>query len=1167
MSTPTPRSILVLLLTLGAALACLASPSLATALEAPETLTPESGTISASGAGFRGVLSPHSPGELGATYKFVYRATESGECKGAGESSTTPGMVLGGEAEPVSEFVGGLSQHTVYAVCLVERNQAETEEFIAPAVIFRTTLPPEIPEDEEAINITATSATLKATLNPHNEGEPGRYRFRYFQSASECEGYASHEIPELGEPALTALGHQAEVVEVSLTGLLPHTSYTFCAWTRNEAFEGALGAPVTFTTPYAAPSITGESVQSVSSEEATVSAEINPGGRETMYSVEYETGKTTPAVSLPASITPGNVRQRVTGLHPGTQYHYRFIARNDLGETRGENEILETSAAAVSATGGSSCANATLAGFDPALPDCRAYELVSPASEVGEVYNPGGSTGHEQDVDTARPFRAAADGDAVAYLADPGPVGGDGSSAKSRGNEYMATRLSPGWQAANITPPVGLGEFASNEREYKSFSPDLTVGTVFSERPLRAANPSPQGPEGCAVFYSALARQSPAAYSAFFTETLSPGFCGEVIGTNHSPGHDTGLVYAGESQDHAMRVFDSSAALKAPAEEGSDYGGNIYASRAGGAPALVSVLPNGEPTNRAVAGSPSELLANEPNFSNVISVNGEKVIWSVVAGGESVGGGNAAFPAALYVREDPLSPSARTVQIDQAEAGAPGPSGDGQFWAATPDASKIFFTDCHRLTDDATAVEEGSCAHSDEDRTLVKTGADLYEYDFAAPAGHKLTDLTVDQDPADALGANVQGVIGASQDGSYVYFVAGGSLGAGANPRGEVPIARNCEITPGGEKEEHEEVEGHVPHAFGCNLFELHYSGANWESPRFIATLAGRDNVASSERLNAPKSAGGEIAGDWIPNLGSRTAEVTPDGKAVVFSSTQDLTGYDTASVGLLNGAQGGNEIFLYRAGAPNLTCVSCDPRNVPPVKSLQEVYIENGEQLQRGFNTYVPVSSSETFMRRWVNTKGTRVFFDSSQPLVQGDSNGTQDVYEWEAEGSSNCPVSTSAYGGCVFVLSGGESPDYSFLIDADESGENVFLTHRGALGDAGPRDDKAHLYDVRVGGGSAASSLGCTGTGCQGVPPSAPIFATPASATFNGVGNFAAGQSGGSVKPRGTKAQQLAAALRACRKDRARHRRTACERRARSRHAESRAKKQNAQRGGRKS
>lgn len=868
------KIVLACLVTLSAVtmgLLIMSSSALAAAPEAPETLKPELETITETSATLRGVLNPHAAGELGGTYEFLYKASGTGECRGG--SSTTPGMVLGGEAEPVAEHVEGLSRQTEYAVCLVVHNQAKTQEATGPAVMFLTG-PPETPEGEEATNITATSATLKATLNPHHEGEPGRYRFRYNQSTTECEGEGSQELPNQGEPALTALGHRAEEVEVALTGLLPNTTYTFCAWTRNDAFEGALGAPVTFTTPYAAPTVAGESIQSVSSDEATVSAEISPGGLETIYSVEYEAGKSTSEVSLPASKAPVNVRQRITGLQPGTQYHYRFIAHNALGDIQGESEALTTGVAAVSAAGGSSCANATLTGFDPALPDCRAYELVSGAGEVGEVYEPGGSDGREQDITTARPFRAGADGDAVAYLADPGPAGGDGSSAKGRGNEYLAARLSSGWQAANITPPVASEESASFEREYKAFSPDLGEGILVSEAPLVAAKPSPQGPENCAVIYEAGVDVEPVSYKSLFDQTLSPGFCGEVAG---NVGHDTSLRYGGESEDHSLKIFTSDAALTEPAEEGFGWGANIYASNAAGALSLISVLPNGEPTNRAVPGGPSELLQNEPDLSNVVSASGQRVIWSTVAPAESVNGENAAFPVALYAREAPFSPAAKTVQIDEAEPGAPESSGSGQYWAATSDGDKIFFTDCHRLTEDSTAIAEGSCAHSDESITLVKTGADLYEYDFTQPPGHRLTDLTVDHQVADTLGSNVQGVIGISESGDYVYFAAGGALGASSNPLGEAPSPRTCEVAPAG-KEKQEEAEGHVPGNYGCNVFELHYSGATWEAPRFIGTLGGGDNVKSLERLNSPKSAGGELAGDWIPNLGSRTAEVTPNG-------------------------------------------------------------------------------------------------------------------------------------------------------------------------------------------------------------------------------------------------------------------------------------------------
>ena len=70
------------------------------------------------------------------------------------------------------------------------------------------------------------------------------------------------------------------------------------------------------------------------------------------------------------------------------------------------------------------------------------------------------------------------------------------------------------------------------------------------------------------------------------------------------------------------------------------------------------------------------------------------------------------------------------------------------------------------------------------DSTAGPGEPDLYEYDFDRPAGARLSDLTVDGTPG--AHANVVGVIGVSeeeraleeQDGTFVYFVARGVLGA-----------------------------------------------------------------------------------------------------------------------------------------------------------------------------------------------------------------------------------------------------------------------------------------------------------------------------------------------------------------------------------------------------
>jgi hypothetical protein len=183
------------------------------------------------------------------------------------------------------------------------------------------------------------------------------------------------------------------------------------------------------------------------------------------------------------------------------------------------------------------------------------------------------------------------------------------------------------------------------------------------------------------------------------------------------------------------------------------------------------------------------------------------------------------------------------------------------------------------------------------------------------------------------------------------------------------------------------------------------------------------------------------------------------------------------------------------------------------------------------------------------MSDNGDRVFFDSEQPLVPGDLNGVQDVYEWEREGTGTCAAQTPPRldRGCVSLLSGANGGGFSFLVDADASGDNVFLEHLGPLGQVQAASDRIEIYDARVNGGFSNNSLACSGTGCQGVPPAPPLFATPASVTFAGAGNFPPPASSPShpSKPL-TRAQKLVKALRACRA-KPRRERAVCERRAR--------------------
>ena len=295
-----------------------------------------------------------------------------------------------------------------------------------------------------------------------------------------------------------------------------------------------------------------------------------------------------------------------------------------------------------------------------------------------------------------------------------------------------------------------------------------------------------------------------------------------------------------------------------------------------------------------------------------------------------------------------------------------------------------------------------------------------------------------------------QGILGASSDLSRVYFV-------------------DTEPITGSEQNDR----GATAQAGGDNLYLYDQSSG---STRYVATLAPEDNRTEANSL----------AGDWQPSVNHRLAHVTLDGRYATFMSHLPLTGYEN---------QGKFEVFEYDASSGTLSCASCNPAGVPPLGESRLPLIE-------------------PFVSRYLQPKDLsengRVFFDSQDVLSPYDGNGSvEDVYEYEPGGVGTC----TRTGGCVFLISSGHSPDDSNFVAASESGNDVFFITRDRLS-PNDQDELYDLYDARVNGGFAeVTSPACTGTGCQGLPGAPPIFATPSSVTFAGVGNFEASASGTST------------------------------------------------------
>ncbi|HEV3071143.1 MAG TPA: hypothetical protein VGY76_06955 [Solirubrobacteraceae bacterium] len=427
------------------------------------------------------------------------------------------------------------------------------------------------------------------------------------------------------------------------------------------------------------------------------------------------------------------------------------------------------------------------------------------------------------------------------------------------------------------------------------------------------------------------------------------------------------------------------------------------------------------------------------------------------------------------------------------------------------DGSRVFWTDTQPgpLFGHVFVLEEGS--------EVQVSGEGVAEYWTASPDGRlayyteggRLWRFDTHSNTREALvgeGSGVLGVVGVNsigEDGGYVYLVASGVLASNKNSSGA------------------------SAQAGGDNLYLLHHGEAT-----FIATLSPPDDEAAAYAFGS----GSDRYGDWVPNPGDRTAETTPDGRGLVFISVGELTGYD--NIGPENVQT--PEVFHYSVEYRQLRCVSCNPTGEPP-------------SIRQEPQTPLPVGAeSNLYTRRWMSSNGRRIFFDSIQPLTSTDRNGVGDVYEWEEEGEGTCTAGevSPVNGGCVYLLSGGESQEFSYLVDADASGDNVFFTHLGPLGQNDVSRERNELYDARVGGGFTSASVGCSASECRSVQPLGSEATGPPSVELVGTGNFPPAEQPKKASAREPRAKGPALALRACRRVKQTKKHKRCEQAARRRH-----------------
>jgi hypothetical protein len=1105
-------------------------------------LTPPNGSFD--GATIYNVAVDGGNGEIyvvtsDAVYEFDPDGEYAGEFTGVPAHDEEPEHVFSNSYTPVSLAVDPVTHNVFVGVFEVESKRAVVDVF-GPDI----TVPDVKTGLVSGVGLEPLSESWKLDLNgevrPDNAGVAS---CRFLWGTTKSFGNSA----PCTNPGTVPNGSAFVPVEASLSGLRPDTTYYYRLEASNTNGEnpGEEFEDREFTTP--GPGLVSESVSEVSSSSARLEASIDPhdvpvGGREqefqasassgTTYYFQYSTGSTegcgvvpVPCVSVPlepvnigSGVSVVKVSQRLLDLQPDTTYHYRVVAANE-GLPVSEPGIMMPFFGSDGVFVTQPVSSGTLV-----LPDGRVWELVSPVDKRGGVISPIGESGVAQ---------AAENGESFTYLSSlPSESEPQGYGDLA---QIYSERTSGGWSSGDIelSHEAPVGPLVGHGHEYRFFSEDLSLGVAESFGPF--SSPVSSNGRLSESFPEATERTPYIRHDSTcvadpmdcFMPIVSgcpalPSECPARIeesadvprGTvfDSDPASVVGTTnFVGATPDLSHVVVSSRAALtSSPA---APHGGLYEWSDKSPTERIepVSVLPPGEGGEVAEAGL-GDFRITTPVARRMVSEDGSRVFFTA----EGPQGRH------LYMRDQARG---ETVRLDLPESGLQAASGSAVFQSASEDGSVSFFTDGSKLT-------KGSGAEPTKD--------DLYrcEMEVVEEAGVEkekcgLSDLT----PAGAHGesAGVQGGVLVSDDGGYVYFVADGVLAEGATP-GECSV---FSVPPEGAT---------------CNLYVWH-EGVT----KFIATLSADD------------------APDWGAKSGliGMTSRVSPDGLWFTFMSDRSLTGYDNRDV--VSGMPD-EEVYLYNAVSGRLVCASCDPSGARPVGVEYRVHedgLSTGDRVwppERWLAANIPgwtpyTTGDALYQSRYLSDSG-RVFFDSNDALVSQDTNGSEDVYEFDPAGVGDCTGFSSTFvglsDGCVGLISSGLAVGESAFLDASASGGDVLFLTTGKLvpEDVDTALDVYDAHECTVTSSCFVSSgeeipVCESAASCRVSPSPQPlIYGSPSSATFAGTGNIVepavVAPAGKSVKKAVlTRSQKLASALRACKKSKSHKKRVACEKRARKSYA----------------